>query len=438
MTDKVQYVDITKIHWNDRARVDLGDIESLTESIKEKGVLQPITIYSDFEGLAGFRRYTAATAAGLSKIPALLRDRKGIEDTEIDMLEIELIENVFRKDFEWQEEVKLVAKIDALCRSKNIDWSVRKTAKLLGHSHPMNVSRSLQLADAFQHMPELANLKTQDDAMKVVRKLQEGIVVQELRKRQTEGISRGLLDMLKVADKNYCIGDAFKGMAEWTSNGAVAFQEIDPPYAIDLNEQKKQDSSGHIVQSYKEVPLDKYPEFLKRIAMESYRIGGRNSWMIFWFGPTHHDLVFSTLTKAGWHVDEIPAIWSKGYGQTNAPEFYLARSYEPFFICRKGNPVLVKRGRSNVFNFTPVAGAKKYHPTERPLDLMQEILDVFTLPNQVVVVPFAGSGVTLRACYTRGLLCKGWDENPEYKDKFMLAVEEDTKNLDAILDKDDE
>lgn len=434
MSDKLQMVDLDKIHWSDRARIDLGDITSLTESIKEKGVLQPITLYNDFEGLAGFRRFTAATAAGLKKIPALLRDRKLIEDTGIDMLEIELIENVFRKDFEWQEQVMLVAKIDRRCREKNIDWSARKTATLLGHSHPMNVSRSLQLADAIEQLPEIGQLKTQDEAMKLVKKLHEGVVVAELRKRQQTSTSRGMTDVLKIADANYKIGDALKGMAELRNDGVIHLIEVDPPYGIGLNEQKKQESAVNTVTSYKEIATDEYEGFLQAVAAETFRVAGPNCWMIFWYGPTHHQLVLTSLRDAGWLVDEIPAIWSKGHGQTNAPEIYLARSYEPFFICRKGRPILVKRGRSNVFNHTPVASVKKYHPTERPLDMMEELMELFCMPNSIVLIPFLGSGVSLRACYKTGMRGFGWDLNGEYKDKFMLAVEEDTKALDAKED----
>jgi ParB-like chromosome segregation protein Spo0J len=49
----------------------------------------------------------------------------------IDAREIELIENIFRKDFTWQEETNLVAEIDRLYREKNIEWSGRKTAQII-------------------------------------------------------------------------------------------------------------------------------------------------------------------------------------------------------------------------------------------------------------------------------------------------------------------
>jgi ParB/RepB/Spo0J family partition protein len=430
--DQVKFVDISKIHWEPRARLDLGAIEQLTESIKEKGVIQPITIRTDFLLLAGERRVTAARAAGLTKIPALIRDTK---NDVIDELEIELVENVFRKDFEWDEQAKLIAKIDAHCKDTKSEWSTRKTAQLLGQSHPMNVVRALKLVDAMALLPEIAECKTQDEALKMVKKLEEGLITNELRKRQeTASVeNRGLHDMLRIAKANYKIGDALKEMAALKEGFNVSLIEVDPPYGIDLNALKKQTDGTNLVNSYKEVEGANYQAFTEIVAAETYRLAGKDCWMVYWYGPTHHHLIFTALTKAGWLVDDIPAIWSKKIGQVNAPEIYLARTYEPFFICRKGKPVLNKRGRSNVFDFVPDIGTKKYHPTQRPIALMEEILETFTIvsPSTTVLVPFLGSGATLRACYNYGVRGFGWDLNPEYRDKFLLAVEEDTKKLDS-------
>lgn len=429
-TDKLQFIDIDKVHWNPRAREDLGDIDTLAESIKEKGVLQPITITPDFRLLAGERRTTAARVAGLTKIPALIRDTKG---DIIDEKEIELIENVFRKDFVWDEQARLIAEIDKHCKENRTEWSARKTAHLLGHAHPMNVVRALKLADAMQHLPQLAECKTQDEALKMLRKVEESLVTTELRRRQDHIKDMGMQDMLRIADANYQIGDALEEMEHLKTGGFVHFIEVDPPYGIALQDQKKQMDSTSNVVTYQEVPALIYPAFIQKVATETFRVANANCWMIFWFGPTHHHMILTSLRAAGWAVDDIPAIWAKGVGQTNAPEVHLARSYEPFFVCRKGMPVLNKRGRANVFFHPPVAGTQKYHPTERPLVLMEELLEIFTFEaaNQIMLVPFLGSGVTLRAGYKRGLKGFGYDLNPEYKDKFMLAVEGDTKKLDA-------
>jgi DNA modification methylase len=70
-----------------------------------------------------------------------------------------------------------------------------------------------------------------------------------------------------------------------------------------------------------------------------------------------------------------------------------------------------------------------YHPQQRPLSLIRTLLSIFLEDMQFVFVPFSGSGVTLRACYENGFQCMGIEINPEYRAKFLLAVEEDTKKL---------
>jgi len=90
----------------DRAREELGDIDELAESIKLKGVLQPITVNQDGRLLAGERRLRASVRAGLTTIPVIIR-----ESDEVDALEVELSENIYRKDLEWQERVRLEEKI---------------------------------------------------------------------------------------------------------------------------------------------------------------------------------------------------------------------------------------------------------------------------------------------------------------------------------------
>lgn len=433
-TGRLKQLNIADIKWDKRYREEFGDLEGLSESIKVKGVLQPITVGSDMTLLAGERRIRAAILAGLDKIPALVRD---FED-EVDMREIELMENLFRKDFTWPEECALIQEIDRLYKERNIDWSGRKTAELLNKSKS-NVARALQLAKAVTVIPELGEMKTADDALKAIKKMEEKAVVAELRRRQSnEKQDRGMLDMLKVADANYRIGDTLEELVELKSDGFIHFIECDPPYGIELNKVKSsKDSVDSTVHGYNEVDAKEYPKFLEKLAFELYRVAGKNCWLAFWYGPTWHTEVKAALKKAGWQVDDIPAIWAKKQGQTLQPEKYLARGYEPFFVCRKGEPALMKRGRLNIFEFSQ-SSKNKYHPTERPIELMEELISTFVPPMSVVLVPFLGSGVTLRACYNLGMKCWGWDKSDQYKDKFMLAVEEDTKLLDAMGGDEDE
>lgn len=418
---RLEMVPIEKIWRDKRYREDLGDIDSLVESIKEKGVLQPITVRDDYLLLAGERRLIAAKKAGLTEIPALVREGEG----EVDDREVELLENIVRKDFTWVERVQLVEELHNLCKARQADWSARKTAAILSRSKS-EVARELELARALKTIPELREVEVEWEAYKKLKKLEEKAIVKELRSRQESRAAKtGIDTTLRIADSNYRIGDTFDGLASLRANSQIHLIECDPPYGIDLPDVRQQ-KEGEI-ERYQEVPKDKYLSFLDKLASELYRVAGRDCWLIFWYGPTWAHEVLTALRKAGWTVDDIPGIWVKERGQTNQPHIYLARSYEPFYIGRKGNPVLAKEGRANVFSYNTVPAQVRYHPTERPVPLLEEILQTFCHPTQIVLVPFLGSGATLRAAYNCGMSAYGWEINPEYKDYFMLKVEEDVR-----------
>jgi ParB family transcriptional regulator, chromosome partitioning protein len=86
-------------------RTQLGNIEELASSVREKGVLEPILVRqvgpNRYQIISGERRYRAATMAGLDEIPAIELD---VDDRE--QLEIALIENIQRKDLTPFEEAE--------------------------------------------------------------------------------------------------------------------------------------------------------------------------------------------------------------------------------------------------------------------------------------------------------------------------------------------
>jgi ParB family chromosome partitioning protein len=94
------FVDVGQIRPNPfqpRKEIAPEQIQSLAESIKNNGLLQPIVVRQKKAGLyeliAGERRWRACQMAGLSQIPAVIR-----EASDEQMLELALIENIFRED----------------------------------------------------------------------------------------------------------------------------------------------------------------------------------------------------------------------------------------------------------------------------------------------------------------------------------------------------
>ena len=88
-----------------RRSFDEEALQELADSISEHGVLQPILvrpqIYGGYQIVAGERRYRASRIAGLTEIPAIIRE---LSDSET--MQIALIENLQRKDLNALEEAK--------------------------------------------------------------------------------------------------------------------------------------------------------------------------------------------------------------------------------------------------------------------------------------------------------------------------------------------
>ncbi len=94
----------------DQPRQALGDLEELTASIREKGVLEPLLVRKvgmRFQIIAGERRFRAAVEAGLGELPCVIR-----ETSDAEMMELALVENLQRKDltaFEEADGLKVLA-----------------------------------------------------------------------------------------------------------------------------------------------------------------------------------------------------------------------------------------------------------------------------------------------------------------------------------------
>ena len=131
-----------------RTEFDPEALAELTESISKHGVLQPILvrplIAGGYQIVAGERRYRASLQAGLSEIPAIIRE---LDDKET--MEIALIENLQRKDLTAIEEA---LGFDALM--KNHGFTQEQVAESVGKSRSA-VANSLRLLSLPQAVIDL-------------------------------------------------------------------------------------------------------------------------------------------------------------------------------------------------------------------------------------------------------------------------------------------
>ena len=95
--DEIKITDIEANPYQPRTEFDKEALEDLSQSIKELGIIQPLTVRKlkngKYQLIAGERRFKASKMAGLKRIPAFVRE---VEDNQ--MLELALVENIQRQD----------------------------------------------------------------------------------------------------------------------------------------------------------------------------------------------------------------------------------------------------------------------------------------------------------------------------------------------------
>nr|WP_321455204.1 ParB/RepB/Spo0J family partition protein [uncultured Cohaesibacter sp.] len=124
------------------------DLDDLTRSVKEKGIMQPILCRpvdgadNSFEIIAGERRWRAAQAAGLHEVPVLIHE---VNDKEA--LELAIIENVQRADLNALEEALGYDQLIA-----EFDYTQAELADVIGksRSHVANTLRLLKLPESIK------------------------------------------------------------------------------------------------------------------------------------------------------------------------------------------------------------------------------------------------------------------------------------------------
>lgn len=112
-------VQIKDIKIKKRVRKDLGNLEDLKDSMKIYGLMNPITLNSRYELIAGERRLQSAIQLGWTSINANIIDNL----TEVDQLEMEIEENNQRKEFTDAELMEGYKRLQRL-RNPNIFYKI--------------------------------------------------------------------------------------------------------------------------------------------------------------------------------------------------------------------------------------------------------------------------------------------------------------------------
>jgi ParB family chromosome partitioning protein len=203
--EKVALSAIKVSPYQPRKEFDKDAIKALSESIREKGILQPLIVRQKEDGyelIAGERRLRASKEAGLTEVPVIIKD---LNDSEV--LEIALVENLLRENLSPIEEAGGYRNL-----MDSFGYTQEKIAEIVGRSRSQiaNMLRLLGLPEEVQKLIADGKLSAGHARCLVgldnAAVLADKIVKEDLNVRQTEAL------VAKQKDTEATVGDKKKSV----------------------------------------------------------------------------------------------------------------------------------------------------------------------------------------------------------------------------------
>jgi len=449
-----ELIPIKDIVVGNRMRKFFGDIEALANSIARFGLMTPIVLDENNNLIAGHRRIKAMQHLGKPDIA--FRRMSQLDD--ITRQELELEENIRRKDLEWPEEViglyKLYTAKQARYGDKgstlasNGGYGIEDAARELDRSGG-SISMDLALARGLYEYPELTEEKTKSAAFKRYRRLKETALRSELAKRKQTATTEPEPEEDEEAfdDEEPATGGGIQRQpirkALWKGLGvfyhadardvlrqlpaaSVDLIVTDPPYGIGMYREGAPVSSSKFASSqgtmYGDNPKE-IMDMLDEVFMHAAKVLKPDGHAYVFFHMTRYEPVYIMLRRHFGTCEATPIIWLKqtsGIGDPNRNWIY---TYEPCFWVNRGRG-LVKPQPYNVLKYDTVS--KKIHSVEKPVALMRHIIEASAVKGELVMDPFAGSGSTLVAAAQLGCRFAGVEKHADF---WRSAVDRVSRDL---------
>ena len=250
---KANISDLTRNKYQPRKRFDETSLIELSDSIKSRGIIQPIIVRdsnenSKYEIIAGERRWLAAQKAGLHEVPIVI-----IEADDKKALEFGIVENVQRHDLNAIEEAEGYKKL-----IDEFSYDQEQVAKFIGKSRS-HITNSLRLLSLPEQVIELVKEnKISPGHAKILVGLEnclfisKKIISKKLSVRQTENLVRAY----KTPSKKVLNGK--------DPNIRILEQNLMEKIGMNVEIKNKKNNKGSITFNYKELEqLNKIIELIK-------------------------------------------------------------------------------------------------------------------------------------------------------------------------------
>lgn len=405
-----------------RQEFDPTAMVELQSSIRSVGLINPITVrnvgtatQAVWQLVAGERRLRSIkdilalgdpiTHAGQSTYLIPCIDIGTLTPAEAE--ELELDENIKRKDLTWQERTNAIARLHRLRSGQAAERGETQTiaataVELTGRgegSYANTVSQAI-LLDRHLADPDVAKAKSVPEAIKILEKKTKAASLAQ----------QALVVGASYSSRSHTLhhGNCLEWLAQCPPN---QFDVIltDPPYGMGAD--SFGDNGGRVVQdhSYDDSP-ESFRVLLSAFLPESFRVARPQAHMYLFCDIDQFGWLKLTAQLAGWYVFRTPLInYKTAGGRVPIPKLGLRRSYELILFAVKGDRESLRTANDVI----PIAGGEEeqVHGAQKPVELLRDLLSRSARPGDLVLDPFAGSGSIFEAATAMNLTVTGIELN---------------------------
>jgi DNA modification methylase len=230
--------------------------------------------------------------------------------------------------------------------------------------------------------------------------------------------SENYVEKRQIGDCTLYLGDCLNVLPLTELVDAII---TDPPYGVSFQSNRRE-------VKYDKITNDSELSWLPALCAALYDALADDSVMVSFYGFPHIDK-FMTEWKAAGFEPKSHFVWLKnniGCGWFTRPQ------HESAYLLTKGSPKKPVTAPSNVLRADMTGN--EYHPTQKPVTLLERLIKPYTEREGTVLDPFMGSGTTGVACVKTGRKFIGIEIEPEYYEVACKRIEDAYKQPDMFVE----
>lgn len=404
-----------------RQRMDARLLNELVASIETNRLLQSIGVWRDASDAVhlvwGGRRLAAVSKIAeegrtirahdgqdvpLGHIPVVWFDPSA---SLIDLKEAEKDENVARVDLTWQERSLAIAEIHQLLADANPKQTPTATARQLIADGQATGKSGLPVGDRQARAvvtqalvvkgrlddPDVAKAKNLTEAFAVVQR-KDAQAAEALLVKKRAAVAVPAEEAIRFLQ-----GDWREVLPTLPAMDLIL---TDPPFGINVSDRAPAKARQTHVHRYDDNPDTVLP-MLQDFLLAAFNSAKARANLFLFCDIDHFVWLREAAERQGWVPFRTPVIWDKlqqGIGPWQTQGFQ--RRYELILFATKGQAGL-RAPMPDILAHRRVDPKYRVHGAQKPTTLLESLIDATTIPGDLVVDPFAGSGSTLVAARSR-------------------------------------